>query len=49
MQTASFFSRSFMRRLLLGTGLLLAAIAARADIVDIDNAELAKLPRQGFL
>ena len=36
-----------MRRLLLGTGLLLAAIAARADIVDIDNAELAKLAAAG--
>ena len=36
-----------MRRLLLGFCLLLAAFAARAEVVDIDNAELAKLAAAG--
>ena len=47
MQTASYFRWNFMRRPLLATCLLLAAFAARADIVDIDNAELAKLAAAG--
>lgn len=47
MQSASYIDWNFMRRLLLGTCLLLAAFAARADIVDIDSATLAKLAASG--
>lgn len=36
-----------MRRLLVGCCCLIAAFAARADIIDIDNAELAKLAASG--
>lgn len=36
-----------MRRLLVGAGLIVAAFAARAEVVDIDNAELAKLAAAG--
>ncbi|MBE0624693.1 MAG: rhodanese-like domain-containing protein [Burkholderiales bacterium] len=36
-----------MRRLLLACFLLLAALAARAEVVDIDSAELAKLTAAG--
>ena len=35
-------------RVLLGVGCLLAAFAARADVVDIDNATLAKLAASGI-
>jgi rhodanese-related sulfurtransferase len=47
MQTASYINWNFMRRLLLGTCLLLAAFAARAEVIDIDNATLAKLAASG--
>lgn len=36
-----------MRRFLLACSLFVAAFAARADIIDIDNAELAKLTAAG--
>ena len=37
-----------MRRLLVGCCCLIAAFAARADIIDIDNAELARLAASGI-
>ena len=36
-----------MHRLILVCSLMVAALAARADVVDIDNAELAKLAAAG--
>jgi len=47
MQTANLFKGNSMRRLFVSCCLLLAAFAARADIVDIDSAELAKLAAAG--
>jgi len=47
MQAAFNFNWNFMPRLLLSCCLLLAAFGARADVVDIDNAELAKLAASG--
>lgn len=47
MQTTYLFNWNFTRRLLLGSCLFLAAFAARAEVVDIDNAELAKLAAAG--
>ena len=43
-------ARTFLRRLLLGCGCIVAACSAavvRADVIDIDNAELAKLAAAG--
>ena len=42
--------RTFLRRLLLGCGCIIAACGTavvRADVIDIDNAELAKLAAAG--
>jgi rhodanese-related sulfurtransferase len=47
MQTSYLFNRNCMRRLLVGAGLIIAAFAARAEVVDIDNAGLAKLAAAG--
>ena len=47
MHTAFSIKGNFMRRLLLACFCLFAAFAARADIVDIDNAGLAKLLASG--
>jgi len=47
MQTTYLFNWNFMRRLLIGSCLLLVAFAARAEVVDIDNAGLAKLAAAG--
>lgn len=47
MQTTCLFNWNFMRRLLIGSCLLLAAFAARAEVVDIDNTGLAKLAAAG--
>jgi rhodanese-related sulfurtransferase len=47
MQTGYLFKWNFMRRLLVACCCLIAAFAARADVIDIDNAELAKLAASG--
>jgi rhodanese-related sulfurtransferase len=47
MQITYRFQWDLMRRLLVACGCLMAAFAARADIVDIDNAGLAKLAATG--
>ncbi|MCL2636036.1 MAG: rhodanese-like domain-containing protein [Betaproteobacteria bacterium] len=39
--------RPFLAPLLLGGCLALASLAARAEVIDIDNAELAQLMQQG--
>ncbi len=47
MHSTYFFNLNFMRRLLVGVGLLITTFAAHAEVVDIDNAELAKLAAAG--
>jgi rhodanese-related sulfurtransferase len=47
MHTTYFFNLNFMRRLLAGVSLLIGAFAAHAEVIDIDNAELAKLAAAG--
>jgi rhodanese-related sulfurtransferase len=47
MQTDSLLYQGFMRSVLLACFFLLAAFAARAEVIDIDNAELAKLSAAG--
>jgi len=47
MWNASFIRWNFMRRLIIACCCLIAASAARAGVIDIDNAELAKLAASG--
>jgi len=47
MQTLGFSKRFFLRRLFLACWCLFTAFAAQAEVVDIDNAALAKLLASG--
>jgi rhodanese-related sulfurtransferase len=47
MRIARLYTRPALRRVLAGCCLLIAAFAARAEVIDIDNAELAKLVAAG--
>ena len=47
MASAYSFNSKSMRRLLVGVALVVATCTARAEVVDIDNAELAKLAAAG--
>jgi rhodanese-related sulfurtransferase len=47
MTTAYSFNSKPMRRLLAGVALVVATCTARAEVIDIDNAELARLAAAG--